>query len=630
MGFRSEEEVEKAVRGWLGRTEKAFDPDFDMLVEADLEDRWKSRVGLPATSRGYHGVSQTSAYYALSLLYADEKTERASRVLRRVLEARVLDEGSPRYGEFKLIYEALDDDVLDSNTTFFTCFALLVAAFEYGNRLGDDLVTEIREACALIPPTEYIRDLGVWYTNAHLSVYCVNLAICEWLKDRDRFEVSRQHFNHFYEVNMERGVPERLSATYYMVDFVALGLILRYVDDPEMRQKSRELLTLFMQELFFFRDRQPIPARRTYNQNVGAALHRASLSWILGLWTPGEEDEAEMGESSWLPLCDALIRDFADFDSFTIHGSRQMRGLHVDGNGYTSYFHGDFTIGTFDRWPPITVGKQHESDIPVAFAGPRSDLVYLGHYSIDGNDIEQSHPGTGLVATDSWESPTKVIYETVQEANVACILMNVTGINVELKEYGTLLRGLQYDGRLFDQRGAERTVDGKLNDPWFFLRADSYLAGVRVLTHFNPTGESLQSSGKGTRYRFRSNRGLDVFVPAFRSKEAIDVSGDNLPCGVILVVGSSKWRFEAFRAACVEAKIKDEWYVDGYGARRGYRDAERRVGIEAFGASLRLSVDYLTGEVKERTFTGREIGVPSELSAIRLGVQPWVVGNCRH
>ncbi|MEE2753912.1 MAG: hypothetical protein VX910_08000, partial [Candidatus Latescibacterota bacterium] len=410
MGFRSKEEVRKAVREWLGRTEKAFDPDFDMLVEADLEDRWKSRVGPPATSRGYHGVSQTSAYYALCLLYTDEKAERASRVLRRVLEARVLDKGSPRYGEFKLIYEALDDDVLDSNTTFFTCFALLVGAFEYGNRLGDDLVTEIREACALIPPTEYIRDLAIWYTNAHLSVYCVNLAICEWLKDQDRFEVSRQHFNHFYEVNMARGVPERLSATYYMVDFVALGLILRYVNDPEIQQKSRELLTLFTQELFFFRDRQPIPARRTYNQNVGAALHRASLSWILGLWTPEEEDETEMRESSWLPLCDALIRDFADFDSSNMHGSRQMRGLHVDGNGYTSYFHSDFTIGTFDRWPPLTVGKQHESDIPDPPPGSRSDLVYLGHYSIDENDIEQSHPGTGLVATDSWESPTKVIY----------------------------------------------------------------------------------------------------------------------------------------------------------------------------------------------------------------------------
>ena len=628
MGLRSKEEVQKAIRAWLKRTEKAFDPDFDMLVEPDLQDRWKSRVGLPETSRGYHGVSQTSAYYALSLLRANEKTERATRILRRVLEARVYDEASPRYGEFKLIYEALDDDVLDSNTTFFVCFSLLVAAFEYGARLGDELVTEIREACALIPPEKYAGDLSVGYTNARLSMCCVNLAICGWIGDWDRFEVSRRHFNHFYDVNMSRGIPERLSATYYLVDFVALGLIFRYVKDLEIRQKSQRLVTLLLQELFFFGDRQPIPARRTYNQNVGAALHRSSLSWFLGLWTPEDEDEAEKRENSWLALCDVLIRDLADFDSLGLRGPRQMRGLHVDGNGYTSYVHDDFTIGTFDRWPPITVGKQHESDIPVAFSGSRSDLVYLGHYSIDQNDIEQSHPGTGLVATDSWDSPTKVIYESAQEANVACILMNVTGINVRMKEYGALFRGLQYGGTLFDQGGEERTGEGKLEDPWFFLRAKSYLAGIRVLTSFDPTGESLQASREGATYRFQSEGGLDVFAPVFRSENAIDVSGDNLPGGVILVIGSSKWCFEGFREACLGAKVLDEWYVDGYGARRGFRDAERRVGIDIPGASMRLSVDYLTGAVTERSFNGTKIGVPSELSAIRLAVQPWTAGSC--
>jgi len=126
MGFRSKDEVREAVLGWLERTERAFDAEFDMLADPDVEDRWKPRVGPPATSRGYHGVSQTSAYYALSLLHANEEIERAKRVFRRVLEARVLDEESSRYGEFKLIYEALDDDVLDSNTTFFACFFCLL------------------------------------------------------------------------------------------------------------------------------------------------------------------------------------------------------------------------------------------------------------------------------------------------------------------------------------------------------------------------------------------------------------------------------------------------------------------------------------------------------------------------
>jgi hypothetical protein len=68
--------------------------------------------------------------------------------------------------------------------------------------------------------------------------------------------------------------------------------------------------------------------------------------------------------------------------------------------------------------------------------------------------------------------------------------------------------------------------------------------------------------------------------------------------------------------------VTDEWYVDGYDARYGYRDCERRIGIAFPGAHLRLVMDYLTNNVLERSFNDRPITVPNSLSTIKLGIMP--------
>ena len=210
---------------------------------------------------------------------------------------------------------------------------------------------------------------------------------------------------------MTRGFPERLSAPYYVVDLAALGMIIRYVKDPHLRTRAREMLAVFAQELLFFEERQPIPARRTYNQHIGAALKWSILDWVLGSLPCAAADLANVVETrsrrgfeyagEWLAPCELLVGPVLDPARFCLPAPRQMRGRHVDENGYTSYFHKDFTLGTFDRWPPLTVRVQHESDIPVAFAGASADLVYFGAYSVDAEGNLQTHPVTGQVATPS-------------------------------------------------------------------------------------------------------------------------------------------------------------------------------------------------------------------------------------
>ena len=645
FAMKTPQEVQEAVRAWVRRIEKIYDEDFGMcLLPEHMDiysvDRWKARLGPAASPRGYHGVSQDSTYYALSLLRLGEKPERARKILRRVLEAQVRDESSRRHGAFKLVYEAAGNDVLDGNTTFFVCMALIPAVREYAGLLGEELAGDIKDALSLIPSKEYERDLGVSYTNAHLGHAAIELTICEMLNDRDRYEVARRGFDYFYDMNMSRGFPERLSSTYYMVDLAALGMILSYVKDERVLVRAREMLAVFAQELLFFEERQPLPARRTYNQDTGAALTWGTHSWLLGaVPCPAAQLEAIIEERSphgfehaggWIALCEIVLRRALDPRLYQLPAPRQMRGRHVDEIGYTSYFHKDFTLGAFDLWPPLTVGGQHPSDIPVGFAGASADLVYFGVYSIDAEDALQTHPGTGRVGTPSRTALPRLTYAASQYANVCCLLTNITGTACDLREYGWMLRGLQFTGKLYESGGAELTGTGAVDTQWVFLATDEYFTGVYPLKHFDPTDpvietETMTCFDTSLRYEFAEGKGLTIFAPNFRCEPPWDMKGNNMPAGAILALGSARdTGLTAFRQACLNATVHDEWYIDGWNARFGYKDCERRVGICAPGGELRLAFDYLENKVVSRSFNGRELAPPTELSAVRLGVQPWL------
>ena len=624
-------DVEEAIGIWAAEMAKLYDEPFGLCLGGDVP-RWQARLGPPATEAGYHGVSQDSTYYALALLRLGTDVERAQTIIRRVLEAQVSDPDSHRYGEFKLIYEAAGNDVLDGNTIFFVCIGLIPIVKEYGHLLDDELVDRLHDAFALVPPRPpYERCLGVSYTNRWLGNFAIWLSICELLGDGERFELARQHFNHFYDVNMTRGFPERLSMTYYMVDIIALGMMLKYVSDPQIRCRTSEMLSVFLEELLFFEDRQPLPARRAYNQHTGAALKWSAMDWVLGAIPESPRDFATIvnnrgphgfvEDAGWLTLAELAMRDVVDPAAFVAPAPRQMRGRHVDEIGYTSYFHPAYTLGTFDYWPPWTVGKQHESDIPVAFAGAGNDLVYFGMYSIDGDDTLKTHPGSGSVATKPGDAMSRLHYVAAQQANVACVLTNITGMYCEMKEVGWMLRGLRYGGELFDCNGNLLTGEGTVPAGWIFLRTNDYVAGICSLTHYDPMSDMLSDEPTSLRYVVGDGC-LDVYAPNFTSPEALALKGNNLPAGAILVLGSAKDAFDSFRDACLAAEVTDEWYVDGYDARYGYRDCERRIGIAFPGAHLRLVMDYLTNNVLERSFNDRPITVPNSLSTIKLGITP--------
>lgn len=634
--MRSPEEVRTAVRVWTECIKDVFDDEFGLCLvpEGPISlERWKPRLGAPATGRGYHGIGQDSTYYALSLLMLGENIDRAQKILTRLLEAQVRDASSERYGEFKLIYEAEGDDVLDPNTVFFVCLGLIPIVQNYGHLIGQELTAAIRESLSLVPPKEYQR-LSVSYTNRMIGLLGIWLSIAEMLDDSEMFEVCRRHFNRFYEVNMARGFPERHSMTYYMVDLIGLCMLLQYVSDSEIKMRTREMLSVFAQELIFFEDRQPAPARRTYNQDNGQAGKWSEFDWVIGL-IPWEAENivAECDAVSphgmehsggWLALTDLAARGVLDPAEFELPAPRQMRGRFVDQIGYTSYFHPDFVLGTFDRWPPRTISNQHESDIPVSFAGAKDDLVYFGHYSIDGEGTLQTHPGTGQVATPSRTTLPLVHYIAAQEANVCCVLTNMTGYACELREYGWMLRSLKYSGRLADSDGNELSGKGAVEAQWMFLVANDYFAGIYPLSHFDLLADDTTDGVPSNLYFEQENDGFLICAPCFQSESVVDLKGDNFPAGAILILGSPKETdFESFRHSCLGSEIEDEWYVDGYLRRTPGRDAERRVGITSKGGSLHLAFDYREGKVVSRTLNGRSIEPPAELSSIRLQVCPW-------
>lgn len=637
LAMRSPEEVRQVVKGYVDRADPQYDEEFGLLVVGlRVEERWRERVGPPASERGYHDTFQGSPYYALSLLRVGEKVERARKIFGRVLETQVKIKDHPRYGQFKKIYEANDGDVLDGNTTFFVSFALILAVKEYPDLLGDELVEKIKDALSLIPPKEYERRLSTSYTNANIGVIAINFLICDILGDRERFEVCRKHFDDWYRDNTVRGIPERMSRTYYMVDLVGLGLMISYLDDQDALTRAREMLSVFAQEYLFFEDRTGIPTRRT----GAAALARTPTAWVLGAV---DIPASEFGGGSWSAVCELALRNAIDPAMFAMPAPRQMRGHFVDDAGYTSYFHKDFTLGSFDRWPPLAVSRQHPSDIPVAFSGATKNFVSFGGYSIDAKGNLQSHPGARRVGTPSRTVLPQLTYLASQHANVCVLLSNIREMACELKEYGWMLRSPRYAGRLYDSNGKRLSGTGTVDAQWVFLATDEYYAGVYPLTHFDPTvkhedltkgkyprvkyGEHplLYASPTPLRYEFGEEKGLDIFAPNFQADPALDVKGNNMPAGAILVLGSAKETdLDSFRPACLKTTIHDEWYVDGYIIRAGYKDCERRVGIRAPGCELRFAFDYQKDKVVGRWLNGRPITVPSELSTIRFGVLPWV------
>ena len=618
INIRSEEEVREALLPWLEMVSEDYDEAFGMLAFSEMPERFLHCLGPPATSRGYHGGMQGTPWFLLALLFTDRKLDQVPKIIERILETQVTDKNSESYGAFRHIYEALEHHVVDTNGSFFVCMGLIPIVKEFSDKLDPSLVKRLKAAMARTLPAAYERQLGVSYTNAALGNIAVQLVIADMIGDPEAFEICRRHFDHFYQVNMDRGIPERLSG-YYAVDFMVLGLVLTYVQDAAVCWRARELLSVLAQELLFFDNRLPIPSRRTNNQNEPSALQRSIFFWLIGSGDFHQEQANGTMLISYLAL-----RHCFDAQQYLVPAPKQMRGKFVDDLGYTSYVHRDFTIGTFDRWISPTMRKQHESDIPVGFAGTGEDFVCFGAYSIDGEDNVQCHPGTGKVGMPSKAGLPVLSYLACQHANVCLLLTNIRGLATEQKEIGWRLSGLHWHGKLFSSDGEPLSGKGTVDANWVFLQTEAYYAGVYPLTHFDPArpGDYLQATPTPLDYETREN-GLTLCAPIFKEDSPFEITGDNLPAGAIIVLGSARdGELDAFRSGCLRAGIIDDWYIDGYITRRGYQDCERRTGIDMPGLQLRLGYDYQYDQVTARTVNGRAIETPQELSTIRLGVVP--------
>jgi len=666
--YRSRQEVRRATELWLDQQRPQYDPEFGLLLTSPQQAaRWKTQLEPAATARGYHDP-KLSLYYALALLITGRELNSVQAILSRSLKAQVRQKDSPRFGEFKLIYEVSGDKILDSNATFFCGLPLVCIEREYASLVDPDILEDIREALALVPHTVMAKEfkLGVYYTNRSLANLAVWFGVADMLQDHVFSEEIVDRFDYFYDQNMRRGIPERLSGGYYIIDLISLAMMWRYAPDS-VRNRARELMNVLVQELLFFETRQPLPARRTYNETSGVATKWSVLDWLVNGSDDIGADECDYdgnlnlpNSAHDLPIADLYLREILEPELFALPPKRQMRGRFVDESGYTSYFHEHFTLGTFDAWPPLTIRdatKQYLDDMPVGFAGASGDLAYFGVYSIDASGHLHTHPGTGTVLfpfdestltaenalnrakhplhagqlgslIDSSEAtlPT-VTYLASQEANLCCVLTNASGgVRCLIKEYGWRVVGPTCKARLFDQQGHELVGEGDAKAQWLFLVTNDYFAAIYPLTRYaaepSPKGFGHTPVQQNIRYSI-SDDTMSLFAPVFSSDPPDLILGDNWPAGAVFILDSAHGQSpEDFRQRIVtQAEVLDDWRLDGYLVRNGLRDAERSAGVRLPGAELKLTVDYRTGQV-QRTFNGRPIDPPDSLSSIRFGVYP--------
>lgn len=621
-----------------------YDAKERLCVDPRLKRRpaWRYRSG--AADGSLHGSAwQLSLYYAVALLRLNRDLPRAGEIVERVMDLQERDSANPDCGNFRHILEL--EHVGDRNTVFFVNFALIVAQREYGDRL----LPAARQALEGSLPLS-LRNLlagdaeaNFSYTNANLGRLACGLLIAEALDDPGARETFVREFLESARINSELGIAERLSDTYYMVNILALAMIIAYSRSEDAVAAAGPLLDVMVRELRFFGGRQPLPARRTYNQEAGLAGKVTAMDWLLGdlAVSPGDlpsamgrrtpdepPDETFRTHAGWAAVIEPVLRRIAPkIPEPPSAEPRVMTGKLVADSFYTSYFHPCYTLGCISDYPTLNLRHQHVSDLPVGFSGPASDLGFSGMYAIDEDGICHSHPGRFVeVSTRSGAHhgmpgagrPAVIRSAAVQQNNVCAVLYDLDGLSACIREAGILIRVPQFTGSLHDGSGRRLgSGTGTLPGPWCFLSAPGFYTAVRTLSHFQPVSGRVEEGG--FRYEF-SDGHLQLFLPLLQTTEAFPVSSGSISTGLILACHSARdLEMGDFIGAVKKWTVKDQWEDDRYTYRGGPGDLIRRIRVDA--AELSLGLDYDCGRHRPlaRTVAGRAAICPRELCVITPG-----------
>lgn len=642
--LRESRECERLLDVWTRLIEPLLDPTENLAVDPRLKKRptWKYREG--AKDGALHGVTwQLSLYYALALLRLDRNTVLAGKIIQRVVGLQERSETSPDFGNFRHILEL--EQVGDRNTIFFVNFALLVAVREFPDRLDSTSRQTIEESFPLSLQNLLAGDAeaNFSYTNANLGRIACGLLIAERLEE----QVARQHLiGEFFEavrVNTEWGVAERLSDTYYMVNVIALAMITAYSQSKEAAAQGRSLLDVMIRELRFFGNRQPLPARRTYNQETGVATKFTVLDWLLGdlsatvdemptalgRRSPAEPpDETFRTHGGWAAVIEPVLRHLeAQLPSAPRITPRSMEGRLVGTSFYRSYLNERYTLGTISDYPTLNLRHQHVSDMPVGFSGENANLGFTGMYAIDDEGICHSHPGRHVeVSRESGAHhgmpgsgrPAIIRSAAVQHRNIGMVLYDLDGLNAKVREAGILLRVPQFRGILADEQGSILKLEsGDISGPWCFLEMPGFFVGVRALSQVNPWTRMIEERG----FRYELSRGhLQLFLPLLRTETPVEIQSDSLSAGIVLACHSSDHLpRETFVQKTRQWKVEECWDDDRYTYRSGPSDYIRRIRLSLPEASLSLDYDCRLHRTLSRTINGYPVSCPEHLCAISAG-----------
>lgn len=199
---------------------------------------------------GSHTV-RDSSWYALGLLLRDQSgdSERAARVLDRLLDYQLDAPGQPYHGTFYRApeeahppAEAIEWKHYDPNWREFIFTTLDLILAEYEERLPATLVAKIDAARPKAVAGALARRVRASYTNISLMnafMLCASgerLRRSDWLAAGE--EMARQIYGLFQE---NKAFEEYNSPTYYGVDIFALALWRQYAPSPILRDLGAEM-----------------------------------------------------------------------------------------------------------------------------------------------------------------------------------------------------------------------------------------------------------------------------------------------------------------------------------------------------------------------------------------------------
>lgn len=653
--MQSRADMLEATRLWLELAEPFSNDELGLVW---VERAHTGGRGTPEGLGRYHSVAQDGLEYVLALLATGGKSAVARRGIDTALDCQDTEPSSPRYGNYRWYVE--DENVVDGNAGFFTNFLLLTIHFHYAAQLSADqrerLAESFRHSLA-----HCARPAGnVSCTNTFLGNAACGSIMAEMLDDEGALTIVRDNWEQFYRENLRRGICERLSPCYYGVSLPVLALTLAHVCDPRIRRIARETFDVMLQELCFFEHRTPIPARRTYNA-YGEALNYHFVAWPIGLnrMRPRELQQRGWLTGWFLPIWHAFDDAGTAIGPQPQPAPRVLEGRFTDSGAVYSYFHPDFTLGSFTRYPEVGAPITSPYEIQAGFSGDGQDLGLLGmaaqfpDRSWTGLPWREELRDSG----PDWRSmhrsfPIEWSFITHQHENILIWLADIDRLDVELLSLGAIVRVPQFTGEVFNEAGQPlHGASGQLDDGWVFLVTERARFGMRPLTrlagdltrcdwgpaswyrlpadpdtvrpypgpwHVHPDPATVQRhAGPSTRF--------GLYLPNVDEHTPRDLRTDNLANGVVVVAAGHQTGPEQFMRYCRNLTIEDEWTSEHYIRRSPMSERVRSVTVRTPETDMRLRYDYKFNHVLERSVSGIPYPEPSARSSVRFvsETQPW-------